>query len=225
MDPAADANPARSGGWLLGGPTPKKIARRPRPLRECGRRIFCLDQRPGFAPRAVSSSVPLSDLGDRMTEDAAPTIDHVGLTADLVTAYVANNAVDAAALPGLIASIHATLTGLGSADGSAETGETHTPAVSVRKSLASPDHIVSLIDGKPYKALTRHLSTHGLTPEEYRARYGLPASYPMVAPAYSEKRSALAKALGFGRKPKAKAPAKAAAKPGRKPRAKAEKSA
>ncbi|GAD60510.1 MULTISPECIES: MucR family transcriptional regulator [Brevundimonas] len=159
-----------------------------------------------------------------MTEDVAPAPDLVGLTADLVTAYVANNSVSVELLPGLIASIHQTLSGLGNED---EPAETHVPAVSVRKSLASRDHIVSLIDGKPYKSLTRHLNTHGLTPEEYRARYGLTASYPMVAPAYSEKRSALAKALGFGRKPTAKtpskSPAKAPAKAGRKPRAKAAK--
>lgn len=151
-----------------------------------------------------------------MPEDAAPTIDLVGLTADLVTAYLANNAVDADALPGLITSIHGVLAGLGQAD---EAAETHVPAVSVRKSLSSREHIISLIDGKPYKALKRHLTAQGLTPEDYRARYNLPASYPMVAPAYSEKRRAVAMALGLGRKPRADAaPAKPAKAP-RKPRA------
>jgi predicted transcriptional regulator len=79
----------------------------------------------------------------------------------------------------------------------------YTPAVSVRKSLASDDHIISLIDGKPYKTLRRHLSGHGLTPEQYRERYKLPADYPMVARSYSEKRREMAKTLGLGRKPKA----------------------
>lgn len=77
----------------------------------------------------------------------------------------------------------------------------YTPAVTARKSLASPDHIISMIDGKKYKTLTRHLSTNGLTPAEYRSRYNLPASYPMTAPAYSEQRRAMAKKIGLGRKP------------------------
>lgn len=86
------------------------------------------------------------------------------------------------------------------------------PAVSVRRSLASKDHIISLIDGKPYKTLTRHLSTQGLTPAEYRARYNLKADYPMTAPSYSEMRRAMAQKIGLGRKPGAKRGAKAAAK-------------
>jgi predicted transcriptional regulator len=76
-----------------------------------------------------------------------------------------------------------------------------TPAVSARKSLASRDHIISLIDGKPYKTLRRHLSGHGLTAEEYRRRYNLKADYPMVAEAYSEVRRAMAMRIGLGRKP------------------------
>lgn len=76
-----------------------------------------------------------------------------------------------------------------------------TPAVSVRKSLASKDHIISMIDGKPYKTLRRHLSGHGLTPEEYRRRYNLKANYPMVAEAYSAARRAMAQKIGLGRKP------------------------
>jgi len=75
-----------------------------------------------------------------------------------------------------------------------------TPAVTARKSLASPEHIISMIDGRPYKTLRRHLSSNGLTPDDYRQRYGLRADYPMVAPAYSASRSALAKTIGLGRK-------------------------
>lgn len=85
------------------------------------------------------------------------------------------------------------------------------PAVSVRKSLASRDHIISMIDGKPYKTLTRHLSTHGLTQDGYRARYNLSKSYPMTAPAYSEQRREMAKKLGLGRKAGQKALAKKSA--------------
>lgn len=76
----------------------------------------------------------------------------------------------------------------------------YTPAVSVRRSLASKDHIISMIDGKAYKTLRRHLSTNGLTPAEYRERYGLKNDYPMVAENYSETRRAMAKQLGLGRK-------------------------
>lgn len=79
--------------------------------------------------------------------------------------------------------------------------EDYIPAVTVRKSLASKDHIISLIDGKPYKTLRRHLSGHGLTPEEYRERYNLRADYPMVSENYSETRRAMAKKIGLGRKP------------------------
>ncbi|WP_394653063.1 MucR family transcriptional regulator [uncultured Sphingomonas sp.] len=82
-----------------------------------------------------------------------------------------------------------------------ETDNAYEPAVSVRKSLANPDFIVSLIDGKPYRTLKRHLSGNGLTPAEYRQRYGLKSDYPMVAPAYSEARKAMAKKIGLGRKP------------------------
>ncbi|WP_294336287.1 MucR family transcriptional regulator [uncultured Sphingomonas sp.] len=82
-----------------------------------------------------------------------------------------------------------------------ETEKAYEPAVSVRKSLANPDFIVSLIDGKPYRTLKRHLSGNGLTPAEYRQRYGLKADYPMTAPSYSDARKAMAKKIGLGRKP------------------------
>ncbi len=91
------------------------------------------------------------------------------------------------------------------------------PAVTARRSLASPEHIVSLIDGKSYKTLRRHLSGHGLTPEQYRQRYGLKPDYPMVAPAYAETRRAMAKKIGLGRKPRMDAPADVASPPEAKP--------
>lgn len=94
-------------------------------------------------------------------------------------------------------------------------------AVSVRKSLASKDHIISMIDGKPYRTLRRHLRTHGLTPEEYRARYNLKPDYPMVAPAYSEERRAMAHKIGLGAKGRAArsaAASEAITKPTRRPR-------
>lgn len=110
-----------------------------------------------------------------------------------------------------------------------------TPAVTVRKSLASREHIISMIDGKAYRSLKRHLTTNGLTPDDYRKRYGLKADYPMVAPAYSEARRAVAKALGLGRKAKVAAaeaveeavvePVKAVAKRARKSVGEAKKAA
>jgi len=88
------------------------------------------------------------------------------------------------------------------------------PAVSVRKSLSDPDHIISMIDGKKYKTLRRHLSTHGMTPAEYRVRYGLKLDYPIVAANYSDNRRAIALKIGLGRQSEKAKPGKAeAAKP------------
>lgn len=116
------------------------------------------------------------------------------LAAELVTAYVANNAVAVADLPQLIISVHGALAGAGRP---VESARTHEPAVPVKRSI-TPDALISLIDGKPYRMLKRHLSRHGLTPNEYRQRYGLPVDYPMSAPSYSAKRSELAKKVGLG---------------------------
>ncbi len=101
----------------------------------------------------------------------------------------------------------------------------YTPAVSARKSLADPNRIVSMIDGKPYSSLTRHLKARGLTPVEYRQRYGLKADYPMVAPGHSQMRAEVAKRLGFGgdRRKAEATPAEPPAAPApaeKKPRAK-----
>ena len=93
--------------------------------------------------------------------------------------------------------------------------QSYEPAVSVRKSLASKDHIISMIDGKPYKTLRRHLSGHGLTPEQYRERYNLKTDYPMVSESYSEARRAMAHKIGLGSKGRA---AKAAVAPADKPK-------
>ena len=145
----------------------------------------------------------------------------LALTADIVIAHVSNNSVGAADLPELIARVHGALAGLGTKD---EPEPDLTPAVSVRASV-KPDHLVCLEDGKKFQTLKRHLSVdHGLTPEEYRAKWDLPSDYPMTARNYSERRQAMAKKLGLGRKPKAtaKAPVKT---PARKPRAKKKASA
>jgi len=131
------------------------------------------------------------------------------LTVDLLAAYVANNSVRSEDLATLIQSTHKALASIEQPSAAAETpaAAEYTPAVSARKSLSSREHIISLIDGKPYKTLKRHLSGHGLTPADYRQRYNLPANYPMVAPGYSEQRRAVAHALGLGRKPRVATPA------------------
>ena len=126
------------------------------------------------------------------------------LTAELVAAYVSNNPVPTAELPALIARVHGAIAGLVSGTLTAEPGGTtaqvevdRPSAAQIRKSVR-PDGIVSFLDGKTYKTLKRHLTSHGLDPKSYRDRYGLPSDYPMVAPAYAEQRSALAKAIGLG---------------------------
>jgi len=133
-----------------------------------------------------------------------PTTDTLALTAEIVAAHVAHNSVHAAELPKLISAVHAALAGLVAAPPAPPAEPEHKPAISVRKSLASDDHIISMIDGKPYKALRRHLASHGLTDEEYRARYKLSADYPMVSRSYSAARATMAKAIGLGRKAGAK---------------------
>lgn len=132
-----------------------------------------------------------------MSEESSPDV--TSLTVQLLSAYLANNTVASDDLAGLIATTRAALSAQVSVDEPAAE-QTYEPAVSLRKSLSSRDHIISLIDGKPYKMLKRHLLGHGLSPAEYRARYNLPADYPMVAPAYSDRRREVAMNLGLGRK-------------------------
>ena len=135
--------------------------------------------------------------------DAADN-DLTSLTVDLLAAYLSSHSnVRPEDLPSLIASTHAALQGLakpGEDQGENSPSEEYLPAVTARKSLGNPDFIISMIDGKPYKTLKRHLGRHGLTPDQYRQRYNLPASYPMVAKGYSEQRRDVAKRLGLGRK-------------------------
>src|ERR671911_3133392 len=127
--------------------------------------------------------------------DEAISPDYTSLTADVVAAYVAHNAVRAADLPDLIATVHQALQGL-TAPPQAEP-EKREPPVPIRKSI-TPDFLISLEDGRRYKTLRRHLTGRGLTPEQYREKWGLPSNYPMVAPNYAKQRSELAKARGLG---------------------------
>jgi predicted transcriptional regulator len=139
------------------------------------------------------------------------------LTTAIVAAYVTRNNVPRAELAELIASVHSSLAKLG-AEPEAPPAAPLVPAVPIRKSV-TPDAIICLEDGKSFKSLKRHLSSkYDLTPEQYRTKWGLPADYPMVAPAYAEARSALAKSMGLGRKA---ATSTAAGKPKRVARAKA----
>ncbi|RWE31960.1 MucR family transcriptional regulator [Mesorhizobium sp.] len=137
-----------------------------------------------------------------MTEqNEAQDVDVIGLTADVVSAYVSKNAVPPAGLPDLIASVHSSLTGIGQPSSVHPNQE---PAVNPKRSVF-PDYIICLEDGKKFKSLKRHLSVNfGLTPDEYRAKWGLKPDYPMVAPNYAAQRSALAKAAGLGRSPATK---------------------
>ena len=120
------------------------------------------------------------------------------LTADIVAAHVSNNSVAVNDLPNLIQNVHSALSGISSHGAAAEPKQE--PKVSIRASV-KPDYIVCLEDGKKQKMLKRHLMTnHGLTPDEYRQKWGLSADYPMVAPNYAEQRRVLAKSIGLGTK-------------------------
>ncbi|KMO10280.1 MucR family transcriptional regulator [Methylobacterium platani JCM 14648] len=124
----------------------------------------------------------------------------VELAADIVSAYVSKNSVPVGELAGLIASVYTSLTNL--KQPASEEPEKLTPPVPIKKTV-TPDYIISLEDGKQYKSLKRHLSSRGLTPEEYRRKWGLPHDYPMVAATYATQRSELAKNSGLGRPRKA----------------------
>ena len=130
-----------------------------------------------------------------MNLDEKTNLDLGALTADIVSAYVANNSVPQSELPTVIASVHAALQNLG-APKAAEV-ERPEPPVPIKKSI-TPDYLISLEDGRGYKSLKRHLTGRGLTPDQYRQKWGLPSDYPMVAPNYAKQRSELAKSLGLG---------------------------
>ena len=142
------------------------------------------------------------------TEDSS--VDYLGLTADVVAAFVGNNSVPASELPDLISKVHTALLRLNTPT-PVVVEEVLKPAIPVKKSV-TPEFIVCLEDGLKFKSLKRHLRTkYNMTPEEYRAKWGLPNDYPMVAPSYAEARSNLAKKMGLGqqrKKPVPVAPAK-----------------
>lgn len=136
----------------------------------------------------------------------------INIAVSIVAAYVSNNRVPSAELPALLSGIHSAVASLGSPSASVQPeAEKLTPA-QIRKSIR-PDGLVSFIDGKTYKTLKRHLTTHSLDPRSYRERYGLPKDYPMIAASYSEQRSALAKSTGLGQQHRNATPEAAEAAP------------
>jgi predicted transcriptional regulator len=128
--------------------------------------------------------------------------DFVTLSADVIAAYVSNNSVTQADLPSLIATVHAALRDAAHGPQAPEKVLLE-PPVSVKKSI-TPDYLISMEDGRPYKSLKRHLTAKGLSPAQYREKWSLPYDYPMVAPNYAKARSELAKAIGLGQKRKGK---------------------
>jgi predicted transcriptional regulator len=138
--------------------------------------------------------------------DTTGTPDVVALAAEIVAAYVSNNTVAAADIPGLLSEVHGALV---QAASSAAAGPPATakPAVPIRRSLG-PDYIICLEDGRRFRSLKRHLRTqHNMTPEQYREKWGLPVDYPMVAPTYAQARSQLAKEMGLGQQRRRRATA------------------
>jgi predicted transcriptional regulator len=150
-----------------------------------------------------------------MTESSQIHNELLALTADIVSSHFANNTVAPGDVPGVIASVYATLSSLGSPVEVPVVRQE--PAVSIRASI-KPDFIICLEDGKKLKMLKRHLMTrYGMTPDDYRAKWGLPADYPMVAPNYAEQRRTLAKSIGLGTKRVAKVGGKPRGRPRKNP--------
>ncbi len=139
----------------------------------------------------------MMESGDRLRE----------LVAEVAAAYFSNSPVSAGEIPSVISQIASSLAGVGAAAAplvelaapEAPVAQSRLTPAQVRKSI-TPDALISFEDGKPYKTLKRHLSTRGLTPDDYKAKWGLPADYPMVSPSYSAARSAMAVSLGLGQK-------------------------
>jgi predicted transcriptional regulator len=165
-----------------------------------------------YAP--VAGQIHSANLNrERHMADEINDTNAIELATELTIAWLGNPNVRPTSeeVPTFLRSMHATVNELAASGnegaGTSQAAPEHVPAVSVRSSIKR-DYLVSLIDGKPYKLLKRHLSGHGLTPAQYRERYGLKPDYPMVAPAYAEARRDLAKKIGLGRKPGQKAPAR-----------------
>ena len=135
-------------------------------------------------------------MSEEIERNIASNGEILEFASDIVSAYVSNNTIQSGELPSLIHDVHATLATLGNGRDSAHAKK---PAVSIKNSITD-EFLICLEDGKKFKSLKRHLrSKYGLSPEEYREKWGLPYDYPMVAPSYARKRSALAKEMGLGK--------------------------
>jgi len=146
----------------------------------------------------------VEDLPVPETGNEAGTADYVTMAVDLVSSYVSNNSVSTSELCSLLTSVHASLSSLTAGQLAAPTKDSSKKpsAAQIKKSI-TPDALISFEDCKPYKTLKRHLRLHGLTPETYRNKYGLPDDYPMTCPSYSARRSELARSIGLGNNRKA----------------------
>src|SRR4051794_8520949 len=136
-------------------------------------------------------------MEDQASSVGSPTNELISLSAEVVSAYVSNNPLPPTSLAEVIAQVHQSLVGLSGPR--VEPAAELVPAVSIRKSV-TPDYIISLEDGRKFKSMKRYLGLLGMTPNEYRQKWGLPHDYPMVAPKYAARRSELAKSMGLGRK-------------------------
>ena len=135
-------------------------------------------------------------MSDSLNRDEAAPAVILEYASDIVSAYVSNNPIQSEELPDLIRDVHSTFEALKAANGAVAAPE---PAIPIKKSITD-DSLICLEDGKKFKSLKRHLrSKYGMSPEEYREKWGLPYDYPMVAPSYARKRSALAKEMGLGK--------------------------
>jgi predicted transcriptional regulator len=135
---------------------------------------------------------------DAATANPASDSAFVELAAEIVSAYVSNNSVPTSELPALIASVHASLAFVANSS-TTQSEQSLQPPVPI-KSTVKPDYILSLEDGRKYKSMKRHLTGRGLTPQQYREKWGLRPDYPMVAPNYSKARSEMARSMGLGQK-------------------------
>ncbi|MFL4991776.1 MAG: MucR family transcriptional regulator [Microvirga sp.] len=129
-------------------------------------------------------------------DQATASRNTIELAAEIVSAFVSHNSVSIGDLPALIGNVHAALQNVGSPAQKLDVPKL-APAVAVKRLITS-DFLISLEDGRSYKSLKRHLTRLGLTPQQYRAKWSLPADYPMVAPSYAARRSELAKSIGLG---------------------------
>jgi predicted transcriptional regulator len=134
-------------------------------------------------------------MSDSISEERPDT--YIELTSEIVAAYVSNNPVQMREVTELVQTVHSALTRAAKGQETAKQ-QPAVPAVPINKSI-TPDYLISLEDGRRYKSLKRHLGGRGLTPQQYRTKYGLPIDYPLVAPNYAKQRSELAKAMGLGR--------------------------